>query len=625
MVSFRLALLLGAAVSAVSAQYEIDELFSTNWNYTKVVEYSNPKIKFVPGVPLTQSVNSTATTPDLVGLKVLDHQVHQVVDKIGAGVTDASSIVLQAFKAAHPEEYWDLLRLLFSQDPEWINRGGAGLNAVRSPLGASDFGLQPYSFDDTADGSTDPDFKLFTIDKAPKLWQTLIDIKKINPNVRNYFAPWSPPGWMKDNNGPQPLFGGHLKEGNEELLAKYLAKSLIAIRDEHGIEAYSLSVQNEPYYTGSQYSTSGATAEQLAKVGDTVRGLLNKAGMTKVKLVAYDHNWDHLDRALRIFDNSKEDTWDGICWHCYAGDPRVQQVFNNAYPNKSVHFCECTSIMQFRSEPYANFKEKSTKVLFNSVRYKSEAVILWNIALQTDEDGFTTPHLPNVCTNCAAPIVFNPGATNGNATALLADATGTKLRTLEAAQADQLATQQQSVHTANQRRMVTMRPRGTDEEAMLKAEKVAKVTSIKADQTKPKPPNQADKQETQYFRKTSDYVLLSHLSLAVRPRVKGGAYGRVIGFDSTEVPYSDDQNSPTNPVAGRVLAQFFRSDNIDPSKPELSRFSLVLLNQNDHYETGVFEDLTVTIWFRGSVANFTSGPGLYTLSWLANKTSDITA
>lgn len=67
-------------------------------------------------------------------------------------------------------------------------------------------------------------------------------------------------------------------------------------------------------------------------------------------------------------------------------------------------------------------------------------------------------------------------------------------------------------------------------------------------------------------------------------------------------------------LGGRLLAQAFRQDGV---KPGVSRFSLVLLNQNDHYETDVWENATAVIAFRGQIANVTTLPGLYTLSWEA--------
>jgi O-glycosyl hydrolase len=65
------------------------------------------------------------------------------------------------------------------------------------PLGACDFGFQPYTYDDTFDGSTDLNLTLFNVDRAPKIWQLLQDIISVQPELKTYYAAWSPPAWMK--------------------------------------------------------------------------------------------------------------------------------------------------------------------------------------------------------------------------------------------------------------------------------------------------------------------------------------------------------------------------------------------------------------------------------------------
>ena len=567
-----LVLALALALTVVQAQIVIDQLFSTLWNYTSVVQFSNPQIAFQPGTPPKASINSTKTTPDVIGITIKDKQLQQTVDLIGAGITDSASIVLQAFKAAHPDDYWELMHMLFSQDPAWIQRGGAGLSAVRSPLGACDFGLAPYTYDDTYDGSTDEDLSLFTLDRAPKLFETIQDIQKVNPDIKTFWAPWSAPGWMKDNpQNQQPLYGGTLKAGFEDVFARYLAKAMSSIASEKGIQPYALSVQNEPTLSLQNYPSMKLSTTQAAAIGDKVKQYLRAQGQGSIKTLVYDMNWDNPQYAIDAQDQSERDTWDGVAWHGYAGKPSAQDQFSKAYPDKEVYFTEYTHITQFGNEPWPNIKSNAANLLVGTVRYGSRSVILWNAALQVDEDGFTTPRLPNVCTNCAAPVLLSADATNGDATASLADTTGTKMRTVEMAQGSTTSTR---------------RRRGLRVERRQEATPASTPSGASANQ---------------FYRLTSDYVSLSHLSLAVRPRARGGGYGRRVGSTNTD---------ELTELGGRVLAQSFRTEL--PDQAGQSRWSLLLLNQNDHYVTGVYEDVTVSIGFRGQVANFTSGPGLYT-------------
>lgn len=70
-----------------------------------------------------------------------------------------------------------------------------------------------------------------------------------------------------------------------------------------------------------------------------------------------------------------------------------------------------------------------------------------------------------------------------------------------------------------------------------------------------------------------------------------------------------DYGVPGNGRGGRVAAQAFRTDNAD--KDGNSRFSVILLQQQDFYDTGPVEDATIRIRFRGAVAEIVLGPGLY--------------
>ena len=98
---------------------------------------------------------------------------------------------------------------------------------------------------------------------------------------------------------------------------------------------------------------------------------------------------------------------------------------------------------------------------------------------------------------------------------------------------------------------------------------------------------------------TSDYATIAQGSLGSRLR-------------------SDEQRSfkmGVNTTAGALIGQGF----INPigEKGHMSRFSLVLLNQNDHYGTGNYENITASILFRGAVADITLGVGMHTLWWTA--------
>jgi O-glycosyl hydrolase len=600
-----------ACAQLAHAEIVIDRMWSTTYDYSKVQELSNPQIKFVDGQALTASVNVTAAASvksqqyDAIGIQVQENQLAQLVDTFGGGVTDSVAITLQDFKSKHPKDYDDLLHLLFSQDAEWHAKGGVGLNTVRVPLGACDFGAAPYTYDDTEDGSEDPKLELFTIKKAPKLWQTLHDIVAVHPGLKIISAPWSAPGWMKDGaDETQPLFGGSLKVGMEEVYANYLVKAVSEIKAQEKLDIYALTLLNEPQIPELQYPTMKLSAAQAVQVGKLVRTALNKQGFEKVKLLTWDHNWDNTDYALQVL-NADPTQWDGTAWHGYAGQPSSQKVVHDAYPDKETYFTEYTVISQYFSEPYKNMKNTARNLLIGSIRYYSRSVVLWNLVLRKDEDGFTTPHLPNVCQNCNAAVLLLPDSTDA-----LAEADPSHTKTV--AEAAGAAKKDKRRRRSLWRRADDTKPDTTTEELKPQTGSPAvagggeKAEAIQAkDVVDAKKTGTNSVYETSLFKRSSDYSVLSHLSAAVRPTGASKEYSKRIGVSSTD---------EITELGGRLLAQAFRQDGV---KPGVSRFSLILLNQNDHYETDVWENATAVIAFRGQIANVTTLPGLYTLSWEA--------
>ena len=92
-----------------------------------------------------------------------------------------------------------LLRELF--DPKEM-----GFSVCRLAIGSSDYAKTRYSFD--AAGH-DPELKRFSIEHDRAYILPIVRrARKINPDLYLFASPWSPPGWMKDNNA---MFGGTIR------------------------------------------------------------------------------------------------------------------------------------------------------------------------------------------------------------------------------------------------------------------------------------------------------------------------------------------------------------------------------------------------------------------------------
>lgn len=202
--------------------------------------------------------------------------------------------------------------------------------------------------------------------------------------------------WMKNSTGS--LHGGSVLEQYEDAFAAYLTKFVTELQKKENIKIDTLSLQNEPMYDKANYPCTLMPAYQEARIGPLVRKRLDAANLKNVGILAYDHNWDNDTYAVSVFDDASQ-AFKGVAWHCYAGEARQQDKFNSVYPGKTVWFTECTKISQFFNEPWNNIKDQFSKLITtnSSIDHDSSAVILWNLALQIDPDGFTTPTLPNVC------------------------------------------------------------------------------------------------------------------------------------------------------------------------------------------------------------------------------------
>jgi len=174
---------------------------------------------------------------------------YQQIDGFGASLTDSSAWLL--WNKLTESQRKEALQMLFSP------RNGIGLSVLRQPMGASDFALAPYSYDDPPAGEKDPDLKLFSIDHdrlyiIPILREALA----INPNLNIIAFPWSPPGWMKTAGS---MIQGTLLPSVYSSYAKYFVRFVEAYKDA-SVPIYAITPQNEPLNIPNDYPGMGMSA-----------------------------------------------------------------------------------------------------------------------------------------------------------------------------------------------------------------------------------------------------------------------------------------------------------------------------------------------------------------------------
>lgn len=134
-------------------------------------------------------------------------------------------------------------------------------NYFRMAGGASDFGLDAYSLNDT-----DGDFSMehFTLEREEKFLIPYMEhAKKCCSNMKIHASPWSPPAWLKDTK--EMCNGGSLVDDPAyyEAYALYFVK-MIQDYKAKGFDVARINVQNEPD-VDPKYPSCIMPVEQMAK------------------------------------------------------------------------------------------------------------------------------------------------------------------------------------------------------------------------------------------------------------------------------------------------------------------------------------------------------------------------
>jgi len=361
---------------------------ATSTTQIEVVESTDnrtPALEKKPGLHFGKTQTSALT------IRVEESTQYQLIDGFGASLTDSSAWLLD--RKLTPEQRKETLDQLF--DP----KSGIGLSILRQPMGASDFAITEYSYDDIAKGEKDFKLEKFSIehDRAyiiPLVKQALAR----NPRLKIIASPWSPPGWMKTS---QSMIFGALSPEAYPAFANYFVKFIKAYEAE-GIPIYAITMQNEPLNIPGNYPGMGMTAiEQTAFLRDHLGPALKSAGL-KTKVFVFDHNWDLIEYPISVLSDAKAAAFAaGTATHCYGGVPTAQNELHNRFPEKEIWMTECSG----GDWQKGNLLEQQARLIINSTRNWAKTVVLWNIALDQNHE----PYLGG-CTTCRGVVTVNHSA-----------------------------------------------------------------------------------------------------------------------------------------------------------------------------------------------------------------------
>ncbi|MCK9422636.1 MAG: glucosylceramidase [Bacteroidales bacterium] len=323
---------------------------------------------------------------------------YQVMEGFGAALTGSSAYLLHQRMDVTTRAA--TLQKLF--DPE----NGIGISYLRLTMGASDFSLSDFSYDDPPAGETDFDLQHFSLgpdndDVVP----VLKEILQISPSIGLMGSPWSPPAWMKTNNS---MKGGKLKTTCYSVYADYFVRYIQAMQS-HGITISAVTLQNEPlYFTASYPCMEMQPEEQLVFIKNNVGPKFSAAGIN-TKIIIYDHNWDNTSYAISILNDATARQYiAGTAFHAYAGDVSAMSTVHYAHPDKDLYFTEISGgawAVNFGSNLMWNMKN----IFIGTTLNWSRTALLWNLALDQNWGPQN-----NGCSNCRGVITYN--VSNGQIT-----------------------------------------------------------------------------------------------------------------------------------------------------------------------------------------------------------------
>jgi len=256
----------------------------------------------------------------------------QTIEGIGGALTDAAA---ETYAKLPPEGQREVMAAYFDKVK------GIGYSLGRTHIHSCDFSSASYTYDETPG---DKALEHFSIehDLAYRLPFIKAAIAAAGGALKVYASPWSPPAWMKTNG--DMLQGGQLKAEFRDAWALYFAR-FVQEYEKQGVPIWGLTVQNEPMAKQTWESCLFSAEEERDFVRDHLGPTLERAGLSRLKLMIWDHNRGLLyQRAKVVYDDpvAARYVW-GAAFHWYTGNHWDNvRITHDAYPGKALLFTEGT-------------------------------------------------------------------------------------------------------------------------------------------------------------------------------------------------------------------------------------------------------------------------------------------
>jgi glucosylceramidase len=305
----------------------------------------------------------------LLTIDIDETQRFQTMGGFGASLTDSSAWLITMRMNA--EQRAALLQKLFDA------QAGIGLSTLRHPIGASDFAISSYTFNDRSAGQSDPQLEHFSIDHDLEyIIPLLLQVRALNPQLKIIGTAWTAPAWMKTSGS---LIGGSLRAEHYGSYADYLVRYVQAFAAE-GVPITAIAPVNEPLFEAPSYPGMLMDAvQQIDFVKNHLGPAVRRAGLA-TQIIIYDHNWDRPDYPMAVLNDMDARSYvTGTAFHCYAGDVSAQTPVHDLHPDKAILVTECSGTV---GSPFDGDLRWAMRNLFiGATRRWATDVLAWNLAL----------------------------------------------------------------------------------------------------------------------------------------------------------------------------------------------------------------------------------------------------
>jgi glucosylceramidase len=309
----------------------------------------------------------------------------QTIEGFGGALTDAAA---ETWAKLPPERQQEVLTAYFDPDE------GIGYTLCRTHIHSCDFSSESYAYTEVPG---DVELAHFSLDHDRRFRLPFIRaaLEAAGAPVKIFASPWSPPAWMKTNDSM--LHGGQLRPEYRDAWARYFVRFVREYENE-GVPIWGLTVQNEPMAAQTWESCIFTAAEERDFVRDHLGPALEKAGLSRLKLMIWDHNRGIMfQRAQVVYDDPEAAryVW-GAGFHWYVGDhfDNVRLV-HDSWPDKRLLFTEGTPA-SFDPKTLRDWKwgEIYARSMLHDLNNWAAGWTDWNVLL--DERGGPN-HVGNFC------------------------------------------------------------------------------------------------------------------------------------------------------------------------------------------------------------------------------------